>query len=145
MCDTNKRQDIISGQWCPYCDQPTVLIDSAEIYNGRSYGWAWTCRTCFAYVGCHKGTTNALGRVADQRLRSIKRSTHAIFDPLWKKLMKISNYSKVEARTAMYMWLSLYTRIPLEECHIGMFDEEQCQETLHIINKFNPFKNGPDN
>ena len=137
MCD--KHEEIISGQWCPYCDCPTVLIDSAEIYNGRSYGWAWTCRQCFAYVGCHKGSTNALGRVADQRLRTIKRETHAVFDPLWLHLMKISDYNKVEARTAMYMWLSLYTRIPLEECHIGMFDEEQCLETMHIIHKFHPF------
>lgn len=40
---------------CPYCGELAELIDSKEIYS-RSYGKAWICRTCDAYVGCHKGT-----------------------------------------------------------------------------------------
>ncbi len=43
--------NILSGQVCPYCGKKTELINSAEVYAGKSYGWMYICRDCDAYVG----------------------------------------------------------------------------------------------
>ena len=42
---------ILSGKICPYCGKESELIDSTEIYNGKSYGKMYICRPCDAYVG----------------------------------------------------------------------------------------------
>ena len=36
--------------YCPYCGKEAELIDSSVIY-GRSYGMAYICFGCDAYVG----------------------------------------------------------------------------------------------
>ena len=41
--------------YCPYCGQQAEYVDSKVIY-GRSYGMAYLCRNCDAYVGVHRGT-----------------------------------------------------------------------------------------
>src|SRR5580700_2416837 len=69
---------------CPYCEQPAKLVDSAEIYGGRSYGWAYLCSPCRAYVGCHDGTKRPLGRLANADLRAAKIRAHDAFDKLWR-------------------------------------------------------------
>jgi hypothetical protein len=102
---------------CDYCGQRAVLIDSKEIY-GRSYGRAWMCKPCQAYVGCHPGTTRPLGRLADKELREAKKAAHAAFDPLWKRGSM--------TRTQAYAWLSAALGIPAADCHIGMFDLSTC-------------------
>lgn len=76
---------VLSGRICPYCGQPTILTDSAEIYNGKSFGPIYLCRPCGAFVGCHKGTTTALGRVADAPLREAKKAAHDAFDRVWNR------------------------------------------------------------
>lgn len=128
------------GLQCPYCGGDTELIDSSIMYGGRSYGWMYRCEGCFAYVGCHKGTTEALGRLAGTTLRELKMETHKHFDAIWERVWKESNYNKLEARTGCYMWLARYMRIPMEDAHIGMMDEEQCREAIHLCIKFDPFK-----
>ena len=50
--------------YCPYCGRQAEYVDSKVIY-GRSYGMAYLCRNCDAYVGVHRGTDEPLGRLAD--------------------------------------------------------------------------------
>lgn len=57
--------EILTGKVCPYCGRPTEFVDSSVIY-GRSYGMIYLCRDCRAYVGVHKGTDQALGRLEMQ-------------------------------------------------------------------------------
>lgn len=59
---------IFKGKVCPYCKEQTEYVDSACIY-GKSYGMIYLCRKCDAYVGVHKGTNKALGRLANKELR----------------------------------------------------------------------------
>ncbi len=90
--------DIISGKICPYCKGKTELIDSAEVYDGVSYGLMYICRGCNAYVGCHKDSSKSLGRLADEELRRYKNCAHLIFDMIWENHF-MSRYNA-------YSWLS---------------------------------------
>lgn len=124
---------------CPYCNEPSTYIDSSEVY-GRSYGMIYICKPCDAYVGVHKGTDIALGRLANKELREARKEAHFYFDQIaktslinkiWKEYIpNISNRNKG------YLWLSKQLGIAKEQCHIGMFDLEKCQETIKICKKY---------
>jgi len=104
---------------CDYCGGQAELTSSAEVYGGKYYGMIYLCRPCWAYVGCHPGTKNPLGRVANAELRDWKKRAHVAFDWLWK--------SGRMGRNEAYRYLSDKLDIAPEKCHIGMFDVEQCK------------------
>lgn len=110
---------------CDYCGKPTVLVDSAIVYEGRSYGMIWYCKSCQAWVGCHQGTNKPLGRLANAELRVQKRFAHAAFDPIWRGKTSFT-------RRAAYAWLAEEMGLPLEQTHIGMFDVDQCKQVIKI-------------
>lgn len=118
---------------CPYCGAPVVLRDSNYVYhNNKNYGKMWVCSNfpqCDAYVGCHPNTTIPLGRLANKNLRHAKNRAHSAFDPLWK--------SGLMTRREAYIWLSAMLNIPLEKCHIGMFDEKTCDKVVRVCSKQN--------
>lgn len=69
---------------CPYCGRVAKYVDSSVIYYGHSYGMAYLCRPCNAYVGVHSGTDRPKGSLANAELRGWRKATHARFDPLWQ-------------------------------------------------------------
>jgi len=73
-----------------------------------------------------------LGRLANAELRSAKSAAHAMFDPLWK--------SKKMRRSQAYSWLAAQMKIKPEDCHIGMFDVEQCKQVFQIMRRANSSK-----
>lgn len=121
-----KMMDILQGKICPYCEGPTRFIDSSIIY-GKSYGMIYLCKPCDAYVGVHRGTNKALGRLADAQLRYWKKRVHKAFDHLWK--------SGKMKRYAAYAWLSEKLQIPPEYTHIGMMDVDGCQRVIEVCRK----------
>ena len=130
---------LYAGLVCPYCGNGTEYIDSSFIY-GRNYGMIYICKPCDAYVGVHKGTDNALGRLADRELRDAKKEAHYYFDQIAKtglinKIWKeyIPNMSN---RNKAYLWLSKQMNIDKEFCLIGMFDIEQCKQVVEICRPF---------
>lgn len=107
---------------CDYCQGETQLVNGDVIYPHRpdlAHLRFWQCAPCDAYVGCHKGTTKPLGRLANAELRQAKMAAHAAFDPLWK--------FTTLTRNAAYQWLANQLGIPRADCHIGMFDVDQCR------------------
>jgi len=110
---------------CDYCDQRAEFVDSAEVYNGRSYGMIYLCRPCDAYVGVHKGSDQPLGRLANAQLRHWKKAAHAAFDMLWK--------SRRMTRSKAYAWLSQKMNLPQARTHIGMFDVDKCKQVVAIM------------
>lgn len=117
---------VLCGWSCPYCGNPTKLVEDSQIY-GRSYGTlCYICEPCGAWVGCHKGTNKALGRVANKELRELKHQAHEAFDPLWK--------DGHIPRTAAYDILSVAFGLPTEQTHIGMFDEDMCCKVIQLSN-----------
>lgn len=115
---------------CPYCGNECQLVNGKKIYGRdaplhqvlRNF---YLCEPCKAYVGVHKGTTIAYGTPAKRELRWKRKSLHSHFDRLWR--------DPRIARQLAYFWLSRKMGLPLEETHIGMFDEKQCDMALEHI------------
>lgn len=110
---------------CPYCTKSAEFMESsATLYAGRDYGPVYVCMPCEAWVGCHKGTTKPLGRLANRELRTWKIRAHRAFDPLWRELKM--------GRSGAYKMLAARMGIPKKKCHIGMFDIDQCRQAIEI-------------
>ena len=125
---------------CPYCDRPAELVTGRKLYQHRPDLFPlkfWQCDPCGAYVGCHKAGawvpelrktsdgTIPLGRLANAELRKAKSAAHAAFDPLWK--------SRAIHRREAYSWLASELGISIANCHIGMFDVDQCRAVVAAV------------
>lgn len=113
---------------CPYCASRTELVNGQVIYPHRpdlKHKSFYICYPCSAWVGCHPGTTTPLGRLADRDLRMAKQRVHALLDPLWK--------SKQIKRSSCYARLADHMGIPVQECHVGMFDLDRCRSAETIL------------
>ena len=127
---------------CPFCLNRAELVGGKQVYPHRPDLYAlkfWLCESCDAYIGCHKegarfkvGNTHytsdgtaALGTLADEKTRKVRKLVHAKFDPLWK--------SKTMDRNSAYAALADRMGLTRDECHIGMFSARQCEEALLAI------------
>lgn len=122
---------------CPYCHRDADLVTGCAIYPRRrdlADKWFYRCVPCDARVGCHVGTKppKPLGRLANAELRGLKQQVHALFDPLWR--------SGTMSRNGAYAWLSKSLGISAANCHVGMFDEDQCRAALAILRARNEHK-----
>lgn len=135
----SKISEIMAGKICPYCNFKTEYVDSEVIY-GKSYGMIYLCMPCDAYVGVHKGTDNALGRLANAELRHWKKEAHAYFDPIAKTDLINKIWDKyfpyTSNRSKAYAWLSEQIGIERDLCHIGMFDVEQCKMVVEVCKPY---------
>ncbi|MDZ7355769.1 MAG: DUF3268 family zinc-finger domain-containing protein [candidate division KSB1 bacterium] len=122
---------------CDYCRKPARLVTGDVIYPHRTDLYNkkfWYCAACDAWVGCHSNSrlNKPLGRLANAELREWKQRAHAAFDPLWIRKMEKEACSKADAIKAGQKWLAEKLGIAISECHIGMFDVEQCQAVVKI-------------
>ena len=118
---------------CDYCSRDAKLVGAEKIYTHRRdliNKLFWSCEPCEAYVGCHPGTKNPLGRLANAELRRAKQSVHRVLDPLWK--------SKKMTRRDAYALLANGLNIALQNCHVGMFDVPTCQAALAVLRHKEP-------
>jgi hypothetical protein len=133
------NDQILAGLVCPYCGAKTELIDSAYIY-GKSYGMIYICKPCDAYVGVHKGTDKALGRLANRELREAKKKAHYYFDQIAKTMLINQIWRKwipdISNRNKAYKWLASQMGISENVCHIGMMDVAQCQQVIEICKRY---------
>ena len=109
---------------CNYCKERAELVRGSALFPGAKelyYHKFWRCAPCKAHVGCHPGTDEPLGTLATQRLRRLRHTVHLRFDDRWKngRLRK-----RRKKRSEAYVWLAEKLEIPVEQCHIGMFDEK---------------------
>ena len=121
---------------CDYCGEPAELVDSAIVYNGRSYGNIWYCVKDSAYVGVHKNDNKnrPLGRLANKELREWKVNAHLAFDRLWKEGYK-DKKSRNRERSRCYSLLSKKMGLHKSKTHIGMFDVDQCMKVVIYCNQ----------
>ena len=122
---------------CDYCGEPAVLRDSKEIYGRDYHQKIWHCAPCEAWVGTHRNSKRhiPLGRLADEELRYWKQLAHGAFDPLWKKREGKNKKENGIKRSNAYRWLAEKLGIDVKDCHIGMFDVDQCREVVKICNQ----------
>lgn len=115
---------------CPYCNQESELVDGTVMYPHRpdlSSLLFYLCHNCEASIGCHKGTSRPLGRLANKELRQYKMKAHAEFDPLWQ--------DGSMTRTQAYELLAKEMQLNPDDCHIGMFDVDDCKKVIEIAAK----------
>lgn len=118
---------------CPYCGDKAQLVQGSRIYPHRrdlSKLHFYLCDNPEheeAYVGCHRGTTNPLGRLADAELRKAKSEAHLKFDCLWRQ----GHMSRGDA----YKWLQRALGLSSADCHIGMFDVKMCQRVVKVARR----------
>jgi hypothetical protein len=115
---------------CDYCGNGAQLVTGREVYPHRPDLYAkqfYQCKPCDAMVGCHPGTTKALGRLANAELRRAKIYAHAAFDPIWK--------SGCKKRSSAYAWLADQLGINHQDCHIGMFDVDMCMRVVEVCRR----------
>ena len=109
--------------FCPYCGNISAKVTGEAIYPHRPdlhHLVFFSCEPCGAYVGTHEATGKPLGRLANAELRKAKQMAHSAFDPLWKE----GDLTRKQA----YALLAKRMRIAVEDCHIGEFDVEQCDQ-----------------
>lgn len=112
---------------CPYCGAESKKVTGKEVYPHRPDLYSKTfymCKPCDAYVGCHPGTSKALGRLANAELRAAKSAAHRMFDLIWR--------DGSMSRGAAYSWLAEQLGIDKKDCHIGMFDVDMCEEVERV-------------
>lgn len=117
---------------CNLCGGKVVFTTNANIY-GSEYGSGrcYLCKDCGAYTGTHKPRPReALGLLADARMRKGKVMCHSLFDPLWQGKPKAK-----KKRRDLYSWLARQMDIPAEECHFGWFDLSQLRQAYKILCK----------
>lgn len=117
----------MSAPTCPYCGKRSDLVTGKDVYPrlrrlaGKNF---YRCAPCDAHVGCHPGTTVALGRLANAPLRRVKMAVHSVFDLKWR-----SGHMK---RKEAYGWLAEQLGIDRNDCHIGMMDMEMCKRVVEV-------------
>lgn len=117
------------------CGKASVKATGDEVYPHRldlGEKRFWVCWDCDARVGCHPGTWNALGTLANKELRAIRQRVHAVFDPFWTSPRK----HRSKRRLATYKRLADDLGIPMAECHVSHFDIARCEAALEAIAKW---------
>lgn len=115
---------------CDKCNMPAKLLKNSTPVYGRDYGPVWVCGNfplCDARCGCHKGTHNPLGTLADAETRRLREQCHAAFDPLWRR--------GAMTRKEAYGRLAKAMLISIRDCHFGMFNKLRCQAALDCIKR----------
>lgn len=114
---------------CHHCGNPAKLVSGQQIYATVTHlhrKWFWQCLPCGAHVGTHKNSKRhvPLGRLANKDERLWRSRAHAVFDPLWQN--KKYNWRRPD----LYAVLAKHLEIPFDQCHIGLFDVEQCKRVV---------------
>lgn len=119
---------------CGYCGYHAELRTGKEVYPHMpelADGNYWVCSPCDARVGCHKSNKRhgmsgkePLGVLANGALRKARSEAHKQFDRLWK--------TGRMSRTAAYKFLSQRLALHPDDCHIALFDIEQCIQAADI-------------
>lgn len=114
---------------CPYCGGQATLQSSKRIYKRYDHGEIYICenhgRLCDAYVFCHKGDNLPLGTLANRTTQIARSEAHSKVDRLWRD----NGWNRGDA----YKMLSDLMGLKREECHIGLFNEEQCYHAIKCV------------
>ncbi len=122
----NKKKLRKSAMRCPYCGSPVIYRSADGIYrNNDKNAMLYVCSRypeCDAYVRVHPGTSIPMGSLADQKLRTLRRTAHRAFDRLYQ--------SGRMSRQDAYRWLADLMCVPLSQAHIGYLGEYYCRQVI---------------
>lgn len=114
---------------CPDCCAPMELRQSR-------YGQFYGCTNfpdCRGTHGAHPDGT-PLGKPGDREVKQWRIKAHAAFDKFWKS-EAVGFPSRNKARGWAYRWLQEQMGLSGAECHIGLFDVEQCKRVVEVCTR----------
>jgi len=104
---------------CPIHDVPLKVVKTR-------YGLRHNCTVEFCSVAMWDGSTST---PATKEVRDARKRAHAAFDPLWK--------DGDISRGTLYKQLASFMGLTNDRCHIGYFDEAQCDRVIEFVGEFN--------
>jgi len=111
---------------CQYCKREAQKVGGKEIYPHRRDLYEklfWLCQPCDAYAGhIHDNVM-----LANKDLRQARKIAHENFDMLW--------ISKKYQRKILYKMLANYMKLDKDNCHIALFNIEQCKKVLEFVSE----------
>lgn len=115
---------------CNLCGGKVIYTENDTIYGKRyGSGFCYLCTKCGAYVGTHKPRPKeALGLLADDRMRKGKMACHEKFDRFWKG----KKNARIK-RAALYKKLAEEMDIEVTNCHFGYFALDELKKAYRII------------
>lgn len=130
---------------CPYCHGQAQQVTGRTLYPHRpdlAEKRFFLCNPCNAYCGTHPDG-RPLGRLADAPLRRARNYVHNLLDPLYEKASEAydgEDTGKIRgvARSRAYRWLAEQMGIRVADCHVAMFNVEQCREAYRILRDQRP-------
>lgn len=116
---------------CPNCSGPVAMQSNSVVYRREFGEWPFLYRCqddkCDSYVGLHPKTDIPLGTLANKATRDARKAAKALLIPMWEE--------QGRDRSEVYAWLAKEMGIePVEHCHIGWFNIEQCNQVIKICN-----------
>lgn len=70
-------------------------------------------------------------------LAQLRAEAHNALDVHWQFAGE-NRRARDLARALVYQWLARQLRIPVDECHIGMFGKEECRRTIELCRTKGP-------
>lgn len=120
---------------CPHCNCFAILRKRGDLGKEPADDWVYVCGNypkCDSYVGCHQGTREPLGGLANEELRALRVKAHEAFDYLWQ--------SGRMSRTDAYSILGADMGIDRDKAHIGQFTAGQCRRVIELYGMSRPWK-----
>ena len=118
-----KQKNRNEVHYCPYCGSRTEFRSADGIYRDNSRGeMLYVCKrypACDSYVRVYPGTMEPMGTIANKQLRRMRKEAHHYFDQLYTR-----NFM---SRREAYLWLSEMLGLPVDQTHIGLMGEYNCQ------------------
>jgi hypothetical protein len=120
---------------CPHCQGTVGLYNNRKVYNGREFGkwpYVYLCENvaCGAHVGLHPETDIPLGTLATDAIRQARQIAKSSFNDLHE------DGGPMASRTAAYEWLAAKMGIEVGTCHIGWFNEQQCDRVVELCDEY---------
>lgn len=115
---------------CGYCGDKAVVVNGLVLYGADhklTKKFFYYCEPCKAWVGMHENSNKPFGTLANAALRKKRLDTHKALDFFWVNAKNPSH-----ERKQTYSWLASKMKIPVGDCHIGMFDLDQCATALRF-------------
>jgi len=113
------------GLPCPDCGEPMELVRK---WAGRMTYLCPKYPDCKGLMSCHQDAPNytPMGTPADADTRKLRHQVHCAFDPWWPTI----GGPPAGRRQRAYGLMAQALGIVVEECHVGMFDADQCRAAL---------------
>lgn len=115
------------------CGRLAELVTGKEVYPHRAdlfHLKFYRCAPCDTRVGVHPDG-RPLGPLAGAHLRALRIEAHDLFDRFWAD--KPTSWERRRSRDAAYVWLAKRLGISRDECHIGLTNEDECQQIIDFL------------